>query len=77
MNLRDCKIRRGTESKQSFTYLMNQVDKKVVIGPSGKYAGQCVGYKRMPEDEGKVRFRNSAHAVEVFECDTRRLAVIY
>ena len=56
---------------------MNQLEKQPVVAPGGKYAGKCVGYKKLPENEGKLRFRNNAHAVEVFECDNRRLAVIY
>ena len=75
VNMRDCKIRRGTESKQSFTYLMHQVERRPVVAPGGKFAGACIGYKKL--DDSKLRFRNNAHAVEVFDCDTSRLSVIY
>merc|ERR1711879_108837 len=74
LNIRDCKIRRGTESKQSFTFLMDTVKRHQIVAPGGKYAGMCVGYEI---DEEKVRFRNSAHSVKVFNCDTSAFSVIY
>lgn len=75
VNLRDCKIRRGAESKQTWTFLMHEEKGKVVVAPSGKFAGECIGYKKVSQE--KIRFRNNAHSVEIFGCDVSKLSVIY